>query len=590
MKKIFAKLMLTMLISGSVFFIIPHTFARDASQVTDWYIKDFQSDIVVNRDSSVDITEKIIADCGNLSGKHGIFRILPTFYQKTSSEKVQMPVAVKSISDFNGVDYKYSTTRGSGNISLKIGDTNKIVHGSNNYEIVYHVDNVMRFDSAKFDEFYWNLNGNFWEIETDHFIATIHFPDKPQSQNIDIYSGGFGQKDVGLAKYSWRDDKTLIVESTQPLKTYQGITASVAFAKNIFIPYVPTFWQQYGYLLWFLIPLVTFMVCFRAWRRSGRDPKLHRAEMVQYEPPKDLGPVESAMLLANTSFRNKFLSAGIIDLAVKGVIKIKEIPKKGIFGQKDFEITFLKDNFDGIAELTVAERTIAKELEGHASGKTLKVNSLKNKFYTSIPKITKSGKDFLFQKKYFDKKSFRNMIITIVFLFLSGIATVFIPIFMASQYYAVGSSAAAFLAFFLTDIILLVFVFLMPRQTTLGAEKIWEVRGFKMFMTVAEKYRAPFHEKEGLFEKYLPYAMVFGVTKMWVENMKKIYGEEYFNTYHPFWYSGYVGNFNADSFNQSISTLSDSMSNTMSSSPSASGSGGGGFFGGGGGGGGGGGW
>jgi len=564
--------------------------ARDVSQITDWYIKDFQSDIVVNKDSSLDITEKIVADCGDLTDKHGIFRILPTYYQKTASEKVYTPITLKSITDFDGNQISYSSSRSSGSLTWKIGDASKTVHGENNYKIIYHVENAMRFGNKKFDEFYWNLNGNFWQIETDHFLATVHFPVEPLSKTIDLYSGSFGEKDQGLASYSWIDNKTLTVESKQTLLAGEGITVSATFAKDFFVPYAPTFFEKYGQLLWLLLPLLTYYFCLRLWRKYGRDPKLHKAEMVQYQPPEDIGPVESAMLLTNSSFSNNFISAGIINLAVKGVIKIKEIPKKGIFGQKDFEITFLKDNLEETKTLSATEVTLATELKKHARGNVLKINSIKNKFYTSIPQIVQSGKDFLFQKKYLSEKSFRKRTIMIVLWVFSIIATIGVSIFLVTQYFMTVNFAMAIIALILNDIVLLIFVFLMPSQTVAGAEKIWEIKGFKLFMTKAEKYRAPFHEKEGLFEKYLPYAMIFGVTKMWVENMKKIYGENYFNTYHPIWYYGYVGNFDADTFSSSITDLSNSMASTLASSPSSSGSGGGGFSGGGGGGGGGGGW
>src|SRR3989344_2270541 len=133
--------------------------ARDASQITDWYIKDFQSNIIVNKDSSLDITENIIADCGNLPDKNGIFRILPLFYAKTSSEKVRTPIKLVSITDFNGTSYKYTESRDGKTVTWKIGDPNQTVSGVNNYKIVYNVANTMRFSAANFDEFYWNLNG-----------------------------------------------------------------------------------------------------------------------------------------------------------------------------------------------------------------------------------------------------------------------------------------------------------------------------------------------------------------------------------------------------------------------------------------------
>ncbi|HOX41543.1 MAG TPA: DUF2207 domain-containing protein, partial [bacterium] len=150
--------------------------------------------------------------------------------------------------------------------------------------------------------------------------------------------------------------------------------------------------------------------------------------------------------------------------------------------------------------------------------------------------------------------------------------------------------AIAITSFVAAEIILLVFALLMPSRTKKGARTMWEIEGFKLFMEKAEKYRAQFSEKEGLFEKYLPYAMIFGITGMWIENMKRIYGEEYFASYHPYWYIGHVGAFDTNSLTSSMNSLATSMASTMASSPSSSGSGGGGFSGGGGGGGGGGGW
>lgn len=45
--------------------------------IAHWYIQNFESKIIVNKDSSLNITERITADCGKAMGKHGIFRVLP---------------------------------------------------------------------------------------------------------------------------------------------------------------------------------------------------------------------------------------------------------------------------------------------------------------------------------------------------------------------------------------------------------------------------------------------------------------------------------------------------------------------------------
>jgi uncharacterized membrane protein YgcG len=85
-----------------------------------------------------------------------------------------------------------------------------------------------------------------------------------------------------------------------------------------------------------------------------------------------------------------------------------------------------------------------------------------------------------------------------------------------------------------------------------------------------------------LYEKLLPYAVVFGQEKQWAKELAILYGAG--NS--PPWYSGTSG-FSASSFSSGISSLS--ASTASSSSSSSGGSSGGGSAGGGGGGGGGGG-
>jgi uncharacterized membrane protein len=128
----------------------------------------------------------------------------------------------------------------------------------------------------------------------------------------------------------------------------------------------------------------------------------------------------------------------------------------------------------------------------------------------------------------------------------------------------------------------------MDKLTLKGAALDWRIKGFKLYMNTAEKYRSRFQEQEGSIEKLLPYAILFGITKKWLNEMKNIYGEAYFASYHPAFMIGAFNFNNFDDFNNSISQVSTSMAASVS--PSSSGANGGGGAGGGGGGGGGGGW
>lgn len=116
----------------------------------------------------------------------------------------------------------------------------------------------------------------------------------------------------------------------------------------------------------------------------------------------------------------------------------------------------------------------------------------------------------------------------------------------------------------------------------------WHIEGFKLFMETVDKDRARFYEDQNIFEKFLPYAVLFNITKKWITRMKEIYGAEYIAQHAPAWYVGATpGAFDADHFSSAMTSLSQSIG---ASTSSPSGSGGSGSSGGGGGGGGGGGW
>jgi len=547
-----------------VFLFAPTSFARDI--ISDWYIKDFYVEITVNKDSSLLITENIIADCGNLPDKHGIFRIVP-IKATTPDKTISTPVELISITDFNGIPYKYSTIKDSNTITWKIGDANKIVSGVNNYKITYKIENAIRFDNTEFDEFYWNVLGNFWEIDIDNFRAKINFPSEINSENTSIsaYSGEFGGKTDDFTFHRWNTSNILEVFNAQILKPGQGITVSVTFPKNIFAPYNPPF--NFLTLLYFILPIITFIICFLIWKRHGKDPKSKKTVIPEFEIPENISPIQMGALINFGRLKNNFISATIINLAVKGFISIEEATNKILFmSTKDFKIKKIKSD-EEINKLNKIESLILKETLGDKN--EILLSSLRSSFYKSIPEIAKTVKNDLIEKDLIGK---RGSSLKITFLII-GLVMIFSPLFFI---------------FGISGIIVLFFSFIMPKRTVKGTELNWRIKGFKLYMQTAEKYRQQFNEKENIFEKFLPYAMIFGITKLWTQKIEKIYGKDYINNYHPAWFIGSsLASFNIDSFTSNIESISDKISSSMGTS---SGSSGGGSSGGGGGGGGGGGW
>jgi len=581
MKKIYKIIIFLALPLLFSLFYLQSEIASAKEPISDWTIRDFHSEIVVNKDSSLDITEKITADCGDLSGKHGIFRILPTQYQYSKNESVKTPITLLGITDFSGRVIPYTTlnNRKAHTVTWKIGDANKTVTGVNYYKIHYKVDNAIRFKDGNFDEFYWNLIGAFWDIDIEKFSVKITFPSKITKDNskVWLYSGNFKETKNELAESQWQDQSILNISTNQSLSPGQAVTTSITFPKNILTPYKFSFWQLYGQYFGLLIPIVAFIFCFSAWKKYGDDPTINSAIAPEFEIPDKLSPIDMGTLYSNGNMLNNYLSASIINLAVKKYLKIEQIAKKGILGKEDFLLTELRkpDN-----TLSASERQLQNDIFG--SVQSTRVSTLQNIFYKNIPGIKEKSLQFLVKDGYFDQagKKYQNSFVIFAVLALIGAI-----IFFSNYFPIVGS------AMLLAVIILIIFAILMTKRTAKGAMLYHRILGLKLYMETAEKYRQQFNEKENIFEKFLPYAIMFGSTKLWIKKMQSIYGKEYFDAYHPYWFYGAgISNFDVDSFTNHLESLSSGMASTLASSPSSSGSGGGGFSGGGGGGGGGGGW
>lgn len=549
------------------------SIARESSEITDWYIKDFQSEIIVNKDSSLDITEKITADCGNLPGKHGIYRVLPTQVYRTTSEVIKTPIKLISITDFDGkpIHFEESSSFTYHTVSWKIGDPDITVRGENHYQIKYKVQNAVRFDSADFDELYWNLNGNFWEIETDSFTGKIVFPAEITKSNakIDYYTGSFGAKSQEAAAYTWVSDNVLQFNSTRTLKTGEGITASIIFPKNIITPYKPGFFEKYWQYFTFFLPIISFIIGLLLWLKYGNDPNIKGPIVPEFGIPGDLKPMEMGEVMTNGKLYASHISAGIVNLAVQKIIKIEKAENK------DYKLILLEK---APKDLSGAEALLIEKL--FSDKDEVMLSKLKNKFYSELGTLEDSVKQKLESEKLVGGS---NSCLRIAFIMLA------VSAFPATFFFIIWWILA--LNLLLTSIIFIVFAVIIPRRSLEAVQMMRKIEGFKLYMKTAEKYRQQFNEKENIFEKFLPYAMVFGITGLWIEKMKKIYGQDYFETYHPIWFVGPgFEHFDAGSFDNAISGLSSNMASTLASSPSSSGGGGGGFSGGGGGGGGGGGW
>jgi Predicted membrane protein (DUF2207) len=548
------------------------------AQAKSWRISDFHDDITVAKDGSAVIAERITL---NFVGEwHGIHRTIPIEYPGPNGTNYELYLKITSVTDDQGTNLKYESSTSGGFRDLKIYipdavDATRIV------EITYRVPNGTRFFND-YDEFYWNVTGNDWPVPIDHASATVHFPDGAAgSLRVQAFTGVYGSSERDATATANGDDATF--ETNNPLPMRGGLTVDVYIPKGIL-----TEPGAITRLLWFLggnpvvfLPFVTLAVMFTLWWYKGRDPDAGMSVAPMYEPPPGITPAEAGTLL-DDSIHPRDITSTIIDLAVRGFIKIEEVADKGLlFTHKDYVFHLLKPKSEwNNASLAPHERVMLENV--FAGGDDTRLSSLKNRFYTAVPIIREDIMSALKNKGIYllDPESANGysvaaaigMLIPFAILQYLGWANFF------------NSIPLMILSLLVSAVIWWLFARVMTAKTIKGARTQIAVLGFQEFMNRVDAERLKVMPPT-TFEKFLPYAMALGVEHHWAQAFAGIVKDP------PSWYAapgGYAPGmaFNPIFFSSAMTNMATDMHQVFVSAPRASSSGsgfGGGGFGGGGG-------
>ncbi|MFA6909065.1 MAG: DUF2207 domain-containing protein, partial [Patescibacteria group bacterium] len=479
-------------------------------------IQDFSAEITVERDSTLTVTERIEYDFSDLE-RHGIFRNIPYQYTQNGT-KYATRVNIVSVTDTQGDAYEYSSTRSGGYVKVKIGDPEQLVSGSHTYVITYTVQRAVTFSGGQ-SEIYWNITGNEWDAPIVSASAILHLPAGTSPVDWRCYTGVAGATDRECEAITRGD--IVAVEAQRQFSSYEGMTMVVTLPAGALDEPVgaqKTIWFLQDNF-WVLLPVIAFFILHRNWRKKGKDPRINATIIPEYESPDRMPPAELGTLWDERA-DTKDISATFIDFAVKGYITIKGSDKK------NYEFVKIK-NAD--AALTASEKAIFESLFPTSADTVVKLDSLKNTYYTKLPDIKKALYEALVQRNYYAKNPNSIKVGYAVFgtIVIGGsIATGFSFPYLIS----------AWLSIFVTGVLIIIYGGIMPQKTVAGAEALQKVKGFKWFLSVTETERLKFHnpptKTPEQFEKLLPYAMVLGVEKEWAKQFEGI------DMPPPSWYQG----------------------------------------------------
>ena len=565
-----------------------------------------------NNRSTLKTIETITADFPP-DQNHGITR---QFVKKYDGHATGF--ALESVKDEHGVDLEYHQNSS----TLRIGNKNAYVSGVKTYVITYTQRDVTRYysDTQK-DEFYWNAIGTDSPVLVATATVTlkldIALAGKAKT-NIQCYYGALQAKNtcestVSGAEYSLHVNN---------LERYQGVTIALGFEPGTFAAYQPSLREQLpniiaiGAAAMFSVGIVVLLFCSHEQKKKfmkelAQANAIRRQSVApEYVPPAGRSVVESIAVLKWPNL-GKALSAQVVDWAVRHIIEIRQTGT----GKHDYMLVTKKSFID----TSKYEQTLAAVIFGNdpAVGTERTFTQIKQKSYSvssrflSSCRQIKRGELFLYNRKEI------SLYTTWLVTSLTSITAIFFIILWLLGDDAEGgtvsflaAAACAGAAILNITIAAIMSRRAQNRLSAQGEELKRYLRGLKLYINAAEVDQLRMLQSpEGadkvgdvasdngalvrLYERCLPYAIVFGCEREWNKRLGQLYEEL---NESPDWITaGDVSlGVNIAILSQLTSDFSEigasSMVSSVSSSSNFGGSSGGGFSGGGGGGGGVGGW
>src|SRR6266436_3608098 len=354
--------------------------ATSLSAQRSYSIERFDAQIRVNRDASIDVTETITA---RFNGSYnGLFRTIPIKYRNAQGLNWTLGVSLQSARDDAGRNLRTETTREGANVKFKVWIPGAM-NATRTLVLRYHATNGLRFFDEH-DELYWNVTGDEWDVPIRAATATIELPPATPGVRAIAFNGIYGStaRDATVKI----DGDLVRVAMPHPLEYHEGLTAVVGWNKGVVTPpsLLARAWGTARSNWPLLIPIPVFLFALASWYRSGRDPR-RRPIAVQYEPPKTMTPAEAGTLIDNTADMRD-ITATLVDLAVRGYLRIEERQNPKLFGL-----------FGGGTSYTLHRLKTSDGLEPHevavfdgifaGRGDSVELDELKAEFYRKLPAI-----------------------------------------------------------------------------------------------------------------------------------------------------------------------------------------------------------
>jgi uncharacterized membrane protein len=262
------------------------------------------------------------------------------------------------------------------------------------------------------------------------------------------------------------------------------------------------------------------------WYVFGRDPSVGlMADQVSSLPANTPPGIVGTLVDEKADLQD--ILATMIDLARRGYMTITEEKGTGILSSRDF-VYRLTDKPAG--DLRPFEQLLLREIFGGLTERRL--SSLKNKFYTSLPKLQNALYAELVKEGFFSnspqavRQQYGCLGIALIVLAIGGAIG---AASILSNY--VDTFYCPFIGLGIAAVTFIIVGQYMPHKTRKGAEAAGVWRAFKSYLAQIEKYNLP--EARDRFDEYLPYAVAFGLERSVIRKFASVQAPM------PTWYMPY---------------------------------------------------
>ncbi len=442
----------------------------------------------------------------------------------------------------------YCVTRSGGNLAVEYNFTTPAESGSTKQiALVYTVSGALRSYEGG-DQLWWVAIPADLPFPVLNSTIAVELPADSPPDNFATYPEEWPYEVSGttitwdapgrLSSGDWVEVRVQYPHN--PAMVEPGWQGSFDFEREYEETYKP-FVSLILIALGLLIAIGGVLFVYTRYTKHGRDPEAIVVPEYLSEPPSDERPGVVGVLLDERADMKDIMGT-LVDLAQRGHLVIEQKETGGVFGMfQSTEFEFHRqDKPDD--DLRPYEETLLSGIFGRK--KSVELSDLRNKFYKKIPAIKEQLYREQVEQGYFTRSpdTTRN-------LWLAGAIGLLV---VAGVLFFIGITLAETVSVFtfmpgfglgVTGLALLLTSQFMPAKTEKGAQDAAKWKAFRRYLQNVERY-GDVSEAADRFDKYMGYAVVFGLEREWVNTCAPVLTSMptwYFPTYlgGP-WGRGYV--------------------------------------------------